>query len=202
MTVLALGIGANAAIFSLVNAFLLKPLVIRNPEELAGLYSRNTTNASYRGFSYPNYVDLRAQNGVFTSLAAHNMAMIGLTEGDTTRRVFADVVSSNYFDTMGVALFRGRAFTAEEERPGSGMPVVIPSYSFWMRHGGDPGMVGRQLRLNGKLFTVVGIAPEGFTGHMALMGADIYTFHWACTRCWSTISIPTNGRLPRGTIMR
>src|SRR3954451_6975541 len=81
VVVLALGIGANAAIFSLINAFLLKPLVIHNPEELVGLYSRNTNNANYRAFSYPNFVDLRAQNGVFASLAAHNMAMVGVTEG-------------------------------------------------------------------------------------------------------------------------
>ena len=142
--VLALGIGANAAIFSLVNAFLLKPLAVHNPEELVGLYSRDARKPDkYRAFSYPNFVDLRGQAGVFTSLAAHNLAMVGLTEGDTTRRLFADLVSSNYFDTMGVRLFRGRVFTAEEERPGSAMPVVIVSYSFWKRHGADAAMLGR-----------------------------------------------------------
>ena len=89
--VLALGIGSNAAIFSLVNAFLLKPLAIHNPEELVGLYSRDTRKPdSYRATSYPNFVDLRGQSGVFTSLAAHNLAMVGLTEGDTTRRVSRD----------------------------------------------------------------------------------------------------------------
>src|ERR1035438_1253647 len=103
--VLALGIGANTAIFSLVNAFLLKPLEIHKAEELVGLYSRDTRKPdSYRGFSYPNFVDLRGQGGVFTSLAAHNLAMVGLTEGDSTRRLFADIVSSNYFDTMGGGL--------------------------------------------------------------------------------------------------
>ena len=173
--VLALGIGANAAIFSLVNAFLLKPLAIHNPEELVGLYSRDTRKPdSYRATSYPNFVDLRGQSGVFTSLAAHNLAMVGLTEGDTTRRLFADLVSSNYFDTMGVRLFRGRVFTAEEERPGSAMPVVIVSYSFWKRHGADAAILGRTLRLNGRLFTVVGITPEGFTGTTALVSAELY----------------------------
>src|SRR5450631_442397 len=117
--VLALGIGANAAIFSLVNAFLLKPLEIHKPEELVGLYSRDTRKPdSYRAFSYPNFVDLRGQGSVFASLAAHNLSMVGLTEGDSTRRVFADMVSSNYFDTLGVPLFRGRVFSAGEERPG------------------------------------------------------------------------------------
>src|SRR3954469_24986432 len=84
--VLALGIGANAAIFSLVNAFLLKPLAIRHPEELVGVYSRDTRKPdTYRAFSYPDFADLRAQSGSFGGMAAHNLAMVGLTEGDTTR---------------------------------------------------------------------------------------------------------------------
>jgi len=83
--VLALGIGANTAIFSLVNAFLLKPLKIYQKEQLVGLYSRDTKKPdNYRAFSYPNFTDLRAQGGVFTSVAAHNLAMVGLTEGDST----------------------------------------------------------------------------------------------------------------------
>src|SRR5438552_9558576 len=118
--VLALGIGANTAVFSLVNAFLLKPLTIQKPEELVGCYSRNTQKPDdYRAFSYPNYVDLRDGNAVFSNLMAHNLAMVGVADGDTTRRSFADLVSSNYFATFGVPLFRGRTFTAEEERPGS-----------------------------------------------------------------------------------
>ncbi len=117
--VLALGIGANTAIFSLVNAFLLKPLVLEKPEQLLGCFSRDTRKPdTYRGFSYPNYVDLSDGNTVFTSLLAHNMGLIGITEGDLTRRVLADIVSSNYFSTLGVKLFRGREFTAAEERPG------------------------------------------------------------------------------------
>src|SRR5580765_5966009 len=78
--VLAVGIGANAAIFSLVNAFLLKPIAAHNPEELVGIYSRDSRKSdSYRSFSYPNFVDLRAQAGVFTAIAAHNLAMVGLS---------------------------------------------------------------------------------------------------------------------------
>src|SRR4051794_11949388 len=79
VTVLALGIGANAAIFSLVNAFLLKPLAIRNPGELVGIYSRDTKKPdTYRAFSYPSFADLRAQGGAFGGMAAHNLAMVGL----------------------------------------------------------------------------------------------------------------------------
>ena len=129
----------------------------------------------YRGFSYPEYADLRADNKVFSSLIAHNMAMVGLSEdGTTTRRVFADMVTSNYFSTFGVPMFRGRAFTADEERPGSGIPVVIVSHSFWKRGGADPALPGKTLRINSKLFTVVGIAPEGFSGTTALISSELY----------------------------
>src|ERR1700733_6492995 len=143
VAVLSLGIGANTAIFSLVNAFLLRPLALRNPGELTGVYSRDTKKPdSYRAFSYPNYADLRDSGRVFSSLAAHNLAMAGLAEGDTTRRIMADVVSSNYFQTLGSPVWRGRPFTAAEERPGSGLPVGIASYGFWKGHGAAADFLG------------------------------------------------------------
>ncbi|HYK91989.1 MAG TPA: ABC transporter permease [Acidobacteriota bacterium] len=173
--VLALGIGANTAIFSLVDAFLLKPLAFQKPEQLVGCYSRSTKNLdSYRAFSYPNYLDLREKNTVFTSLMAHNAALTGLTEGDMTRRVFADVVSSNYFETFGIKLFRGRTFLPAEEQPGSNTPVVILSYQFWQKAGADHDILGKTIRINGRHFTVIGIAPEGFTGTTALISMEFY----------------------------
>jgi len=175
IAVLSLGIGANTAIFSLVNAFLLKPRVLHHPEELAGVYSRDTKKPdSYRAFSYASYAGLRATNAFFSSLSAHNMAMVGVAEGDTTRRVFADVVSSNYFQTLGVPPWRGRTFTADEERPGSGLPVAIVSYSYWKHSGASPDFLGRNLQVNGRVVTVVGIAAEGFTGTMALINPELY----------------------------
>jgi predicted permease len=174
VAILALGIGANTAIFSLVNAFLLKPLLIHNPAELVGCYSRDTRKPDYRAFSYPDYAELREKGSVFTSLLAHNMAMVGLSEGDTTRRVFADIVSENYFSTFGVPLFQGRSFTPAEERPASGIPVAIVSYSYWKKTGADPQELGRTLRINGQLYTVVGITAEGFTGTNALISPELY----------------------------
>ncbi len=172
--VLALGIGANTAVFSLVNGFLLKPLKIHNPEELLGCYSRDSKKPdSYRAFSYPNYIDLRDRNPVFSSLSAHDLAMVGVAEGETTHRVFADIVSSNYFDTFGVPLYRGRPFTLAEEKPGPA-PVAIASYSYWKKTGADPELVGKSLRLNGSLFTVVGITQEGFTGTLAMVSSELY----------------------------
>ena len=172
---LALGIGANTAIFSLVNAFLLKPLLIQHPEELVGCYSRNVHKPDdYRAFSYPDYVDIRDHNSIFSSLMAHDAAMVGVAEGDTTRRLFADIVSSNYFATLGAPLFRGRTFTPAEEQPGSHAEVVIVSYSFWKKRGSDPDIVGKTLQVNSRILTVVGIAAEGFTGTTALLSPELY----------------------------
>ena len=173
--VLALGIGANSAVFSLVNAFLLKPIQVQNPEELVGLYSRDSKHPdAYRAFSYPNFVDLRNNNQAFANLAALNMAMIGVQEGDATRRTFAAVVSSNYFSTLGVTLLKGRPFLAEEEKPGAA-PTAIVTYTFWTKKSEDPDLIGKPIRIDGHVFTIVGITPKGFTGTTALVTPEIYT---------------------------
>jgi putative ABC transport system permease protein len=174
VAVLALGIGANTAIFSLVNAFLLKPLLIQNPAEMVGCYSRDLHKPAYRAFSYPDFIELRENGTVFTSLLAHNMSMVGLSEGDRTRRVFADIISANYFTTFGVPLFQGRSFTQAEEQPGSAVPVAIVSYAHWKKTGADPQELGKMLRINGRTYTIVGIAAEGFTGTTALISPEIY----------------------------
>jgi predicted permease len=177
VTVLALGIGANSAIFSLVNAFLFKPLMIQSPAALVGCYSRDAHKSEYRAFSYADYTDLRDQNGgVFSSLTAHNLAMVGVSEGNgnTTRRVFADMVASNYFATFGVPLSQGRAFTAEEERPGSAVPVAIVSYPYWEKSGSDPHILGTSIQINGRIYTIVGVAAQGFTGTTAMISPEVY----------------------------
>ncbi len=172
--VLALGIGANSAMFSLINAFLLKPLQVQKPEELTGLYSRDTKHpGAYRAFSYPNYVDIRDNNQAFSSLAALNLALVGIQEGDNTRRTLAAVVSSNYFSTLGVRLLKGRAFLPQEEKPG-GELTAIASYPFWKKNGEDPQLVGKPVRINGHLFTIVGVTPQGFTGTTALLSPEVF----------------------------
>jgi predicted permease len=172
--VLALGIGANSAVFSLINAFLLKPLHVQKPAELTGVYSRDTKHPdAYRAFSYPNYVDIRADNQAFSSLAALSMALVGIQEGDSTRRTLATVVSSNYFSTLGVTMLKGRAFLPQEEKPGGELTAIV-TYPFWKKKGADPDLVGKTVRINGHLFTIVGITPQGFTGTMALLSPDIF----------------------------
>ena len=167
VAVLALGIGANSAMFTIVDALLFRPLAGR-AGELVGVYSHDRTRPdAYRAFSYPAYVDVRERGGIFASLMAHNFALAGIASGDAMRQAFVDVVTSNYFDTLGVALAAGRPFTSAEERPGARIPVAIV--------GADrAALLGRTIRIDTIDFTVVGVAPRGFTGTMALVAPDAW----------------------------
>ena len=173
--VLALGIGANAATFTLTNSLLLRPIQAENPDELVALYNKHTTRPdSYRAFSYPNFEDIRELNTTFTSVMTHDITLVGLTEGDITRRVMGEFASHDYFQTFGVSPFRGRFFTAVEEEPGSGIPVAVVSHQYWRRMGSDPEMVGKTLTVNGQALTIVGIAPRYFTGRTAMISVGLY----------------------------
>ena len=117
--ILALGIGANSAIFSIINTLVLKPMAVQDPGQLAGCFSKNTkTPDSYRQFSYPNFKDLQQKNTVFSDLMAHTIAMVGITEGDTTRRSFAELVSANYFRTFGGGIAPGACIHRRGGSPG------------------------------------------------------------------------------------
>src|SRR5262245_4223046 len=165
--VLAIGIGANSAMFTVVNAVMFKPLS-GEAGDLVGLFSRERDTQDYRAFSYPNYADIRERSAdVFDALLAHTFAMVGLSGGDVTKRSFVSVSSSNYFDAMSVRLATGRTFNAEEERPGAGIPVAIVNYERWRQAGFAPAFLGSTIQINGIDFTVVGVAPRGFTGTMA-----------------------------------
>ena len=175
LSILALGIGVNTAIFSLVNVILLRPISGVSADRIVGLFQKDETKPdSYRAFSYPDYKDIREGNEIFESVMAHNFSMVGLTEGDVTRRVFSDVVSSNYFQTLGVRLLRGRAFSIEEETPGHETAVVVLGYGLWKKMGQSESILGSQIRINAKNFTVVGIAPDGFSGTMALAAPELW----------------------------
>ena len=172
--VLAFGIGANTAVFTLVNTLILKPRPGAPDRELAGVYSRDRTQAdSYRGFSYPNYADLRDRK-IFASVTAHSFSLMGLTEGDVTKRVFVDVITANYFDTFGVPVARGRTFNLDEERPGADIPVAILSHGMWQRLGGTDQVIGSAITLNGRQYTVVGVAARGFGGSMVMVSPELF----------------------------
>jgi len=173
--VLALGIGANTAIFSLVNAMLFQPPHYPNPTEVVQVFSQDKKNPkTFRGFSYPTYLDIREQNTVFSGVMAHNLAMVGVGEKGSTRRAFTDVVSSNYFSVMGVMPLQGRAFTADEETPDRNSQVAIVSYNYWKKEGLNPAMLGSTITIDSRPFTVIGILPQGFTGTTQIFAPEIF----------------------------
>jgi predicted permease len=173
--VLALGIGANTAVFSLVHTMFFAPPGYAKPQEVVQVFSQDKKNPkTYRGFSYPTYTDIRAQNSVFSDVMAYNLAMIGLGQKGDTRRTFAAIVSSNYFSVLGVPLARGRAFLPEEESLRRNAPVAIVSYAYWQKHNLDPSVLGSELLVNGHPFTIIGIAPRGFTGTMQVFSAEVW----------------------------
>ena len=175
IVVLALGIGVNTGIFSVVHALVYSARPFPHAEQVVQLYTQDKKNPKdYRMFSYPIYRELREQGGQFSGLLAHNLSMVGVGEGADARRTFASIVSSNYFDVLGVRLVRCRSFTLAEEAPGSAVPVVVASHLYWKKTGYNPGLVGSTIRINERPFTVVGIAPENFTGTMMLFGPELY----------------------------
>ena len=174
--VLTLGIGVNAGIFGIINGLMIRPLVgAEAPGELVGVYSKDrTTERGYRAFSYPGFVDVRDAGGPFVRIAAHNVALGGVTESNTTRQAFVDIISTGYFETLGVRPVFGRDFTLDEERPGSALRAVIVSYKVWERSGFDRDILKQTVRINGQDFGIVGVAPERFTGTTAMIGMEFF----------------------------
>jgi predicted permease len=173
--VLALGIGANTAVFSLVNTMFFAPPPYAKPQEVVQVFSQDKKNPkTYRGFSYPTYTDIRAQNTVFADAMAYNLALVGVGQKGDTRRTFAAIVTSNYFSVLGVPLLRGRTFLPEEEALGRNAPVAIVSYAYWQKHNLEASVLGSQLLINGHPFTIVGIAPRGFTGTMQIISPEVW----------------------------
>jgi predicted permease len=171
---LALGIGVNIGMLSLVNSLLFRPLYER-PDEVVTVYGRSTTaERNYRPVSYPNYVDLReGTTTIFSNLAADATTFVGLDAGEGARRTLASGVTANYFQIFGQPLTLGRSFTAEESRPGTDIHVAVLSHALWERRGADPNHIGQTVRVNGDSFTVIGVTAKGFTG-TGIPGPEIW----------------------------
>ena len=156
---LALGIGANSAVFSLVDAVLFRPLNVGNPTRLVSVYTSDYSGSQYSASSYADFIDFRDKAGVFESAAAFTEISTMLRTETQSERAFGILVSANYFDLLGVQAAQGRTFRADDDR------TLVISHSFWQRKfGGDPALVGKTVYLNNNSFTVIGITPEGFTG--------------------------------------
>jgi predicted permease len=173
---LALGIGANTAIFSLVDAFLLRPLPVKDPGQITTLAYQLKGGLLLNIFSVPDSRDIREQTGkVFTSVIAYQISLDGLKVDGKADRIVTAYVAGNYFSTLGIKPALGRfILPSEEETPGAN-PVMVLGYSYWKTHfGGDPSIVDRKVSVDGHPVTIVGIAPEGFFGIFSLVDVQGY----------------------------
>jgi predicted permease len=178
---LGLGIGANATIFTLVNDVLLKPLPLAGPDRLVSVFTADERNRqqAFGGFmptSRPNFEDYRSKNSVLEGLVAHGFTPVNLSGGSgEPEQVPAEIVSPGYFSLLGAPLRLGRGFLPDEETRVGAAPVAVVSYGLWQRRlGGDPGVVGRTMTINGRAFTIVGVAAEGFKGTNAIGGPQLW----------------------------
>ena len=170
---IALGIGVNTTIFGVVNSLLLRPLPVGHPEQLVQIYTMDARNGRAPN-SYLNYLDFAEENEVFTGIAAYQFAPMGFSSSGETTNIYGQIVSGNYFSLLEVNPIIGRAFSPEENSTPNGHPVVVLSYRFWKKIGGDQEIIGRTVTLNGRRFTVIGVAPATFTGTDVGVSPDLW----------------------------
>src|SRR5581483_4073534 len=165
---LALGIGANTAIFTLIHQLILQPLPVRDPEQLVMLAGRGKHYGGNNGpdrLSYPMYQEIRDKNEVFSGMFGTYPSTVSASFQGSNELVGADFVSGNYFPVLGVGAAVGRVFTASDDLIQGGHPLVVLSYGYWRaRFAGDPGVVGKQLVVNGRSLTIIGVSAAGFDG--------------------------------------
>jgi predicted permease len=174
VSTLALGIGANTAIFSAINAVILRPLPVERGSELISV-NETLAEETYPTLSYPNYLDVRDRNRVLSGLIAYRFLPASLGLQGSSQRVWGYLVSGNYFQVLGVGAIRGRVILPEDDIHRGGHPVAVLSYQCWQkRFGGDPGVVGRGVKFNGMDFTILGVTPRGFFGTELYFVPDIF----------------------------
>jgi predicted permease len=169
---LALGIGANALVFSVLNALILRPLKIPQPDSLYMIERLS----DYSGrLSYPDYLDLRDRNRSFDGLAAYTLAQAGLDIGHNPSRVWVVEASGNYFDLLGIQPYLGRFFHGSDEHGPNSAPYIVLSHAYWHTHfHDDQGVVGRAVRVNKHPFTIIGVAPPEFRGTLLVFSPDFF----------------------------
>jgi predicted permease len=173
---LALGIGANTAIFSGVNAFLMRPLSVPNAVELVRPLEISDDRGTTDEFSYPDFLEYREQSTSFAGLAAEDMIQAAVDTENQNDVVWGQVVSANYFDVLQVKPILGRAFLPDEDKTAGANHVVVLSHSFWQRRmASDPNIVGKMVQLNNRAYEVIGVAPNYFVGTKFALALDFWT---------------------------
>jgi macrolide transport system ATP-binding/permease protein len=175
---LGIGIGANTAIFSFIDAVLYKPLPVKSPQQIVDIYNfegKNEVDINYFPLSFPDYTDLRDQNQSFDSMLAFAETGVAIQTAEESRIVPAELVSENYFDALGVTPVLGRSFDPSSKHAPGDDPEVVLSHLLWQRKfNGDPNIIGKSLSINGSSLTVVGVAPLDFLGSFRGVSPDIW----------------------------
>jgi predicted permease len=204
---LALGIGANTAIFSLVNTALLRPLPVERPEQLVSL---NNVSLNLPVISFPNYRDIRDRNNVFSGMVAYRYTPLGLSVNGVNERVWGYLATGDSFDVLGVKPALGRFFTPEDDKAPGAHPVAVITYDCWQkRFAGDPKVIGKTVIINGRNFTIIGVAPQGFYGTEIIYRPEIWipTMMQEQVEGWTALETRGNstffaqGRLKPGVTM-
>jgi len=169
---LALGIGANAVVFGILNALILRPLNVPQAESLYGIERGNDKAVNH---SYPDYLDLRDRNRSFEDLAAYNVTSVGLDTGNNPSAAWILETTGNYFDALGIHPYLGRFFHAADEHGPNSAPYIVLTYAYWHSHfQDDRGVVGRVVQLNKHPFTILGVAPLEFRGTLLIVFPDFW----------------------------
>lgn len=163
---LALGIGANTAIFSLVNTALLRPLPVAEPDQLVSLNSVSEKgDRNFPTLSYPNYRDLRDRNDALSGLIAYRMTAVSLSHDGTNERVWGYLATGNYFEVLGINPALGRLFNEDDDKRQGAHPVAVITWNCWQkRFAADPAIAGKEIIVNGRSFTIIGVTPQDFKG--------------------------------------
>ena len=171
---LAIGIGFNTALFSIIDSVLLRPLPIERPEEIVDVYTKGTDGDTYATSSYPDFLDFRAQNQVFTAMLGYSPAIAAVKTGDQSRMGLGEVVTGNYFQLLGVGAAVGRTLLPEDDQAGAPRAVAL-SHKTWMReYGGDPAVVGRSMQIHGQSYTIVGVIGPDFRGMVPMLQPEMW----------------------------
>jgi macrolide transport system ATP-binding/permease protein len=171
---LAIGIGANTAVFTIVNALLFRPRPVAQPERLVELYSGQPSNP-YHSSAYPDFLVFREQSEIFSGLAAYQIDQFKLGGSEDVEQIFGETVSGNYFELLGVTAIKGRTFLPEEDQTPGTHPVAVISHGLWQRRfNSDPAVIGQTITLNHQSLTVIGIAPPQYTGMIRGLAIEVW----------------------------
>ena len=172
---LAIGIGVNAAVFSVINGLLLRPLPVSHPDQITVLAAQQEGSQDFQAFSYPDYQDILRQADLFSDILAFRVSLVGLSLDGKGEHCVISRVSGNYFSTAGIQPALGRLILPTEGQTPGADPILVLGYGYWQRRfGGDKSVIGKQVEMDGHPVTVVGVAPKDFPGFYAFLNMDAY----------------------------